>query len=111
MDPWMWWLIAAVVLIVIAGVLFAQRAKVKREADERARIDAGRLREAASAGETTAADREARARGAQQEAEAARLEADRLEEQARAATGEARTHRDAVTETYQQADEIDPDAK
>lgn len=119
-NGWVWWLLAAlVVLLVIAAVVWiATRRK-------RSRAKASRLREQASAGSPTIDEHESSAKDlrdgaalARQQADDLRGEADRaerkaqdLETRADQAVLAVRDERDQQTETFQRADEIDPDTK
>lgn len=130
MPDYVPWLIAAVVLLLVALVIAAVMRN--RKAKEAARVEAGRLRERASAGhhtveqvETTARDTrteaevaaaeaeqaESEAQAAQAQAERARQEAEQLQARADAATEQARQEHDRVTDDYLRADEVDPDKR
>lgn len=115
MGDWLIWVLLAVLVLAVVGAVWAF---VRNQEKGRARATAEHLREQAAGSEEYAEGQEAAARRAQEEAEAAKeraalaaQEAEELEEQAREATQEARDHRDRVTDTYLEADEIDPDAK
>lgn len=118
-NEWVWWVLAAVVLLVIAYVVWSVRRRAA------GRSEAVRLRERAAAGEPTIGEREGSARQYRTAAEQARAEADQLQAQAdrareRAEDLEARAHgamtaareaRDEQTEDLLKADDVDPDAR
>lgn len=115
MDSNLIWVLL-VVLVVL--VLVAIWAFVNNQKRTRLRDEAQHMRQRAAGGEPLAEDREAAARQVQEEAELARERAEQAEQEAaareqeaRAATAEAREQRDRVTDTYIEADEIDPDTK
>lgn len=115
MGDWLIWVLLAVLVLAVVGAVWAF---VSSQEKGRARATAGHLREQAAGSEQYAEGREAAARRAQEEAEAAKeraalaaQEAQEAEERAREATQEARDHRDRVTDTYLEADEIDPDVR
>lgn len=122
MDSTLIWVLLAVLVVL---VLVAIWAFVNNQKKNRLRGEAEHMRQRAAGGEPIAEDREAVARQTQQEAEVARERAERArqeaaaqeeeaaarEKEARASTAEAREQRDHVTDTYIEADEIDPDTK
>ncbi|MGB3187363.1 MAG: LPXTG cell wall anchor domain-containing protein [Ornithinimicrobium sp.] len=117
-QPWIWWVIAAAVLLIALLIfLWVNRRKKRARAVElrkQAKADDPRITEQ----EAIAKDVHGAAIMARREADELQEEADRaegraqaLEERAAQAVSEARAQRDDQMDTYLDADRVDPDSK
>jgi hypothetical protein len=104
---WWVWVIVAVIIIALLGVVAVRAGSARRVQGHRAK--AATLREEAAAATVDARQREADASTARAQAEKARFEADRLEDEARQHDDAAQRTQGEVQERLAEADRVDPD--
>lgn len=108
-NIWMWVIVAAVAIALVAVLAVSARKKAAVRADERNRHRAGKLREEAELTGVEASQREADAAAARAEAEQARTAADQLARQAKDLEHSAGQARHEADERLVEADHLDPD--